>query len=182
MYAVIAVAAIGAVIIAGMVATHHGTNPTAGQPQQTTLGAPATPPAYNLAIGQSATIITQIGYDSWDVTVISVAPYTQSQSDAAPPAGSHWVAVNVTYTASKGRASVDPMDWKLKLHNGQTIDPTIMKDSNTALQATTIPPPNKKTGDLYLAVPDGATAVTVVYSAGPSPAASWDISSPYQRS
>ena len=69
------------------------------------------------------------------------------------------------------------MDWKLKLRNGQTIDPTIMAESNTELQATTIPAPSRETGDVYLAVPDGATGVTVVYSAGPTEQASWDISS-----
>jgi hypothetical protein len=69
------------------------------------------------------------------------------------------------------------MDWKLKLRNGGTIDPTIMGESSTELRATAIPAPNKDTGDVHLAVPDGATGVTVVYRAGPTDQVSWDISS-----
>jgi len=175
MYALIAVVVILAGFLLGAAATHQNTIPGASRPSANQLDHPVTPPAYNLAVGQSV-IITADVLDYWDVTVNSVRQYTPGQYDTAPPVGSHWVDVNVTYAARSGNASVDAMDWKLKIENGRAVVPTTIGVTKTELQAATIPAPTKKTGDVYLAVPEGAPVVAVIYSAGQTEQASWDIS------
>jgi Domain of unknown function (DUF1942) len=166
-------------------AAGHGTTMTAATPPPPATSAPAQPatsapaqpaPAapeishYNAPIGSTLTATDDSEGAKWTVRVNSVRPYHDEYS--TPPAGTHLVAVNVTYTALQGKASPNTFDWNSKTASGQTYESQVGGDSS--LSSNDIEAGQKTTGDVILAVPNGGTA-TAVYSAGLSESGSWKI-------
>lgn len=133
--------------------------------------APAAPSTYNLATGTTITETDSTTGASWDVTVNSIHGYTQGQYEPAPPAGTHYIIVSITYAATTGQANVSELNWAAKDTTGTVHTAQIVLEPGE-LQATTITAPSKVQGTVVMAVPDGS-AGTIVYTAGLQERASW---------
>jgi hypothetical protein len=134
---------------------------------------PAAPKTFGLAIGATVTMTDDTTGATWDVTLNSVRPFTQGQYDDPPPAGQHYIVINVTYAATTGPVDVNEWDWTAKDPTGLVSDVQYMSSPND-LSATTIQSGSKIRGTVVLAARNGSGG-TVVYSPGSSEQASWEF-------
>lgn len=144
--------------------------------ETTTPVAPPTQDTFNAPIGSTLDLKDSDTGAHWKVTVNSAVVYHPGQYDNPAGAGYHYIRVNVTYRAIAGTASPNPFDWESKEANGQTHDVEYLGDSNTMLNSNDISAGQKTTGDVFLKVPDASKGTTVVYTAGSTEQASWDVS------
>lgn len=152
---------------------------TQGPPAPTkapTVVKPSSAPAPSPYGAKVGSVLHVTGDDgaTWTVTVNSVTYHQAGADDEPLPAGQHYIQVNVTYRALTGKASPNEMDWESKQANGQTGNVHILVDSGTGeLASNDIAAGQLATGNIWLAVPNGAHGTTIVYSSGLSEAGSW---------
>lgn len=180
----------GAVLVLGLAgcgttaAVSHKPPVPASSPAPAARQAPGTPspespPAkeestYGLPVGANV-IIRDAGSGSrWGVRVVSVTRWAPGPYDPPAGTGRHYLAVRVSYQAGIGEAHPNPLDWTVKDPEGQAFPPVITGGA-AQLQADGISAPAKAAGEVYVAVPDGAAGLTVVYSSGLSERASWVV-------
>ena len=149
-------------------ATQQATPPPVTTPADTPTPAPDT---FGLAIGATVNMTDDTTGAAWNVTLNSVRHFTQGEYDTAPPAGQHYIVIDVTYAATTGPVDVNEWDWTAKDPTGLVSEVQYASSPN-GLSATTIQSGSKIRGTVVLAIPDGS-AGTVVYSPGLGEQASW---------
>lgn len=142
--------------------------------------APATPPAtpsdtpFGLAIGTPVQMTDEDNGAAWDVTLNSISRFAPGQYDDPAPSGSHYIRIDVTYSATAGPVDVNEWDWSAKDSTGLASQVQFISGGNNDLSATTIQTGSKIRGTVVLAITDGSDG-TVVYSAGGAEQASWNF-------
>lgn len=172
---VITAAVIAAAAIGGATAACGPTTTVKPASHSRTTPQPATsrpaPSTYGLPVGATITAADSATGAKWDVTLNTVTPYTPGSYDMPPPAGQHYIIIDVTYNVITGPADANEWDWTAKDHTGLVTQPQVGSGPNP-LAAATLQTGQKIRGTVTLAATNGSGG-TIVYSTVLSEQASW---------
>lgn len=133
--------------------------------------APAAPDTMNMRMGATVTVTDHDSGASWDVTLNSARRTAPGPYDDAPPAGQHYIVIDVTYSATVGPVDVNEWDWTARSPDGLVSEVQTV-DSPNSLSATTIQTGSKIRGTVVLL---SSGSGVIVYSAGMGENASWQF-------
>lgn len=135
-----------------------------------TSGGPATSPeASGVATGHVGDALTfaELGGDELDVTLVRVVdPATSSNPNNTPPAGSHWVGLEVMVNNHSPYIAEQLAMFDGTGSDGKTIDPTATAYSIGGFTGCTATAGDPQTGQPYtlctgFLVPDGVTVTQI---------------------